>query len=161
MQVRTKAILVALAVAIPAFALGATGPVNQAAGFWGAAWPWGGAHGLGEPSAAQLPFFIVLAVLEAVALGAAVAFLLFAWPAVRRVAATGRGAVAAYLSAAWVLGNWWLHDGLHVTNGEDLAGLLVIEYAFHVTLVAAGFTLCWQLYRAWAAGRLAPAAPAA
>ena len=39
--------------------------------------------------------------------------------------------------------NWWAHDSLHLHNGMDLSGLLRIEYAFHMTLIAAGLTLAW------------------
>jgi hypothetical protein len=45
---------------------------------------------------------------------------------------------AAYLSLAWVLGNWWAHDSLHIHHGLNLVPLLGIEYGFHVTLMIAG-----------------------
>jgi purine-nucleoside phosphorylase len=44
----------------------------------------------------------------------------------------------AHISIAWVLINWWSHDSFHIANGLDLGGLLVIEYAYHVTLMTAG-----------------------
>lgn len=143
MRTKAKVALLTLAIAIPAFLLGNAAP---AGGWWADAWPWtdGGDHG--EPSSVQLPFFLFLAALEAVSLGLAVSFLVWGFPAMKRLASGRTGlATAMYASAAWVLGNWWLHDNLHQVNGFDLTGLLVIEYAFHVTLIVAGCILCYGL----------------
>ena len=87
---------------------------------------------------------MLLDVIEALAFGLGVAFILFAWPAVRQVAApsTGRAAVM-YVSTAWFLANWWVHDNLHMVIGLRPGGLLVIEYAFHVTLIVAGAALAY------------------
>ena len=91
-----------------------------------------------NPSASLLPFFVVLGVVEALAFGAGVAFLIFGFPLIAR---TGVGSLAAwggYLGIAWSLVNWWAHDGFHRVNGLHLAGLLWIEYSFHVTLILGG-----------------------
>ncbi|HEV8224498.1 MAG TPA: hypothetical protein VGP74_04510, partial [Rubrobacteraceae bacterium] len=45
----------------------------------------------------------------------------------------------------WFLVSWWPHDNLHIHNGEDLQGLLYIEYGFHVTLMLAGIVLAYSL----------------
>ena len=74
------------------------------------------------------------------------AFILFAWPTVKRLVApsTGRAAVI-YVSTAWFLTNWWLHDNLHAVTGLVPGGLLVTEYVFHVTLIVVGAALAYTL----------------
>jgi hypothetical protein len=91
-----------------------------------------------NPPASLLPFFVVLGVVESLAFGAGVAFLIFGFPLIAR---TGVGSLAAwggYIGIAWSLVNWWAHDGFHRVNGLHLAGLLWIEYSFHVTLILGG-----------------------
>ena len=154
MKTSAKVALLTLAIAVPAFALGNQAP---AGGWWAEAWPWVDDTEHAEPTSAQLPFFLVLGVLEAVALGLAVAFLVWGRPAMRRLSGGRTGlATAMMASASWVLGNWWVHDNLHQVNGFELDGLLVIEYAFHATLIAAGGVLCYGL----ATGAASPAGPA-
>ena len=41
--------------------------------------------------------------------------------------------------------SWWPHDNLHIHNGNDLQGLLYIEYGFHVTLIIAASVLAFSL----------------
>lgn len=96
------------------------------------------------PNAVQLPLFILLNVAEVVTFGIGVAFLFFGLPLMRRIAPASTGLTrAAQVSIAWLLLNWWPHDSLHVHNGMELNGLLVIEYVFHVTLMIAGVILAW------------------
>ncbi len=93
------------------------------------------------PSPGQMPFFIGLAVCEALAFGLGVSFLVFGLPLVRRLSAAGLPrwlALVTYLSVGWLLVSWWPHDNFHLHNGTDLQGLLYIEYGFHVTLMIAG-----------------------
>src|SRR5215203_2893869 len=93
------------------------------------------------PSSGQMPFFIILAACEALAFGLGVSFLAFGLSLVRRLRAAGLPrwlALVTYLSAGWLLVSWWPHDNLHIHTGEDLQGLLYIEYGFHVTLMVAG-----------------------
>ena len=143
MKTSAKVAILTLAIALPAFALGSQA---HAGGWWKDAWPWVDSADHGDPSSGQLPFFLLLGALEAVSLGLAVSFLVWGRPAMQRLAGGRTGLeTAMMLSAFWVLGNWWVHDNLHQVNGFDLAGLLVIEYAFHVTLIAAGATLCYGL----------------
>jgi hypothetical protein len=99
------------------------------------------------PAPAQVPFFAVLAGINALALGLGAAFLAFGLPTMRRVLApAGRGrAVAAYLTVAWLLVSWYPHGGLHASNGMDTGALLWIEYGFHVPLVIAPLVLIWAL----------------
>jgi hypothetical protein len=94
------------------------------------------------PTAAQLPFFIVLGLFEAVSFGLGIAFLVFGWPLVQKSASNSDLLTkAAFLSIAWYLINWWPHDHLHAHIGMNLQSLLYLEYGFHVTMIIAGAIL--------------------
>lgn len=103
------------------------------------------AAGMPSPSGAQLPFFVGLAAVEAAALGLAIAFAALGGGNVRRLFSSRRRAVTVHAVLVWTLASWWLHDGLHMANGTNLGGLLLIEYAFHVTLIAAAAVVIWAL----------------
>jgi hypothetical protein len=108
-----------------------------------------------SPVGLQLPLLMGVAAAEALAMGLAVAFLLFGWPLVRQVVGPSRSrTVAAYLATAWLAGNWWLHDNLHISNGADINGLIAIDYAFHTTLIVAAVIVGWQLLRSIQEGRI-------
>jgi hypothetical protein len=127
-----KVALVTALFAVPAMALGQV------------IWP--PAPGGPEPTAGQLPFFILLAVFEALTFGLGVSFLLFGFaPLKRAVGGSAWRTWAIYLSVGWFLVSWWPHDNLHIHNGDDLQGLLYIEYGFHVTLMLAGIVLAYSL----------------
>ena len=98
-----------------------------------------------EPTSAQLPLFIALTAFESIAMGLAVAVLLFGRSWFHKLFSSPGRVRAAQLSLVWFLGNWWIHDNLHIVNGVNLGGLLAIEYAFHVTLMVAGAALLWAL----------------
>ncbi|CAN5675613.1 MAG: hypothetical protein M3494_01895 [Actinomycetota bacterium] len=128
MKMWMKVALVTLACAVPAVALG------------NVIWP--PAVGGPEPTSGQLPFFIVLEIITSITFGLGVAFLLFGFPMTNRAASGSRlFAWAMYLSVGWMLVSWWPHQHLHISNGENLQGLIYIEYAFHVTLMFAGIAL--------------------
>jgi hypothetical protein len=92
-----------------------------------------------HPTASQVPFLMGMSVIESLALGFGVAFLVFGWKMVKDAPAKRKKlAVWTYLAVGWLLCNWWLHDNLHAHNGMDIGGLIRIEYAFHVTLIVAG-----------------------
>ena len=95
-----------------------------------------------EPAAVgiQVPLFMLLGLIEALAFGAGVAFLLFGRSALRTIGG-GVPTRGAHLAISWILMNWWAHDSLHIHNGMDLNGLLWIEYGFHVTLIISGLVL--------------------
>ena len=127
-----KVALVTALFAVPATALGKV------------IWP--PAVGGPEPSAGQFPFFILLAVFEVLSFGLGVSFLLFGFAPLRRaVGGSTWRTWAIYLSIGWFLVYWWPHDNLHIHNGNDLQGLLYIEYGFHVTLMIAGIVLAYSL----------------
>lgn len=130
MATRTKAILLTFAVAIPAFLLAETFfPPPPGPG----------------PTDGQLPFFIILAALDSLLLGIGVAFLVFAWPVIRRAAPSSRSdALAIYLTLAFLMVTWYPHLGLHSSAfGADFSGLLVIDYVFHLPLIIAPLVLIW------------------
>ena len=97
-----------------------------------------------EPSAGQLPFFVVLFAIEALAFGLGISFLAFGLPLVRKASGGWRlRAWAMYLSIVWLLVSWWPHDNLHI-HTESLQGLLYIEYGFHMTLILSGLVLAYS-----------------
>lgn len=134
-----KVLLVTLIIAAPAMILG---PVI-----------WPPAEGGPEPTGGQLPFFIFLAIMESILLGLGIAFLAFGLPAVRRVSPDSKArAWAMYLSIGWLMVSWWPHTNLHIHNGDNMQGLLYIEYEFHFTLMIAALVLAYcflSLVRQW------------
>src|SRR5688572_3695209 len=63
------------------------------------------------PTGGQLPLFILMSIIEAVALGAGVALLIFGWSWMR--AFPGALSKLAFLSVVWSLVSWWPHDNMH------------------------------------------------
>jgi hypothetical protein len=130
MKTWMKVLGVTVVVAVPAMILG---PI---------VWP--PAEGGPEPTAGQLPFFIFLAAMESILLGLGVSFLIFGLPLVRRFAVGSElRAWAMYLAIGWLLVSWWPHDNLHIHVGNDMQGLLYIEYGFHVTLMICGLIVAY------------------
>jgi hypothetical protein len=130
MKTWIKMLLVTMAFGIPAFL---AGPVL-----------WPPAEGMMSPTAGQLPFFVVLAAIEAFVFGLGVAFVIFGLPLTRTIAKGSPSLTwAMFLSVAWLLLSWWPHDNLHIHNGSDMHGLLLIEYGFHVTLMVSGLALAY------------------
>ena len=128
MKTRTKVALVTAAVGIPAFFLG---PVLFPPADMGV-----------EPTAGQIPFFIFLAVGDALLLGLGAAFLLFGFPVIRKVSPDSRvRALAMYLSIGYLMVSWWPHLNMHASNGIDFHGLLYIDLLFHLPLEVAGVAL--------------------
>ena len=78
-----------------------------------------------EPTAGQMPFFLFLALTDALLLGLGVSFLLFGFPVMRRVSPDSRlRAWAMYLSIGYLMVSWWPHLNMHAANGIDFGGLL-------------------------------------
>ena len=115
-----KVLVVTLLATIPAFLLGHV--------IW---------HPMGmAPSPGQMPFFMLVSFVEALALGLGVSFLIFGLPLVRSVPSDLKTrAWLMYLGLGWALVSWWPHGNLHMSNGDNMQRLLYIEYGFHVTLV--------------------------
>ena len=135
MSSTSKTILITLIFGVPAFLLGRV------------IWP-DPVDSMMQPTAVQLPFFMFLSVLEALAFGIGVSFIFFGWKYASKIAGNdSRGAWLSYIAIAWLLISWWPHDNMHRVNGMDMAGLLRIEYMFHLTLIAAAFVLAYYFFR--------------
>ena len=52
--------------------------------------------------------------------------------------------VASAVGTIWYPVNWWPHDNLLASNGENPAGPLVIDHAPHITMLLAGPALAWS-----------------
>lgn len=126
MTTTVKVALITLVCAVPALILG------------NIIWPI--SPDLPTPTSMQLPFFIILSVIEAVVFGLGVAFIVLGWN-------RAGGERLVFLAIAWFLISWWPHDNMHKHNGEDLGGLLVIEYLFHVTLIVAGVIIAMSFWK--------------
>lgn len=98
---------------------------------------WPMAPGVPQPPPNLLPFYIALSAIEALAFGFAVAFAVFGWPAIRRLPLGAPWLNKwLFITLCWFMGNWWMHDNLHMHVALDMNHLLYIEYGFHVTMLA-------------------------
>jgi hypothetical protein len=115
---------------------------------------WPDPPGAPAPPPGLLPFLIVPSAVESLAFGAGVAFLV----------AAGRGlignprarglALAAYFSAGWALVSWWPHSNMHRVN-TTFQGLVLIDWTFHLTLIAGALIIGVFLYRTVSEGQVA------
>lgn len=103
---------------------------------------WPMSSGVPMPPANLLPAYIAISAIEASAFGLAVAFVLFGWPAIRglRLGAAWLNRML-FATLVWFLGNWWIHDNLHMHIGLDMSRMLYIEYGFHISMLACATTL--------------------
>jgi hypothetical protein len=145
METKWKVTILTLVIALPAFMLGAGTPMGEP--MWQAIWPFQGDM-MAAPAGGQVPLFMFIGALEALGFGLAISLLVFGLPIAHRTT-TGSKAMATWviIAIAWLMGNWWVHTSLHIVNGHSVSGLLLIEYLFHVTLVAAGIFLAWAFSR--------------
>lgn len=92
------------------------------------------------PTAQQLPFLIVVMIIESIAFGLGISFLILGWPLVKKVAHGSKfTAWSLYIGATWYMVSWWPHDRLHMSMEHgDYWSLIAVEYGFHVTLILAG-----------------------
>jgi hypothetical protein len=97
---------------------------------------WPDPPGAAVPPASLVPFLMVPALFESLALGAGVVFLVAGGRYLARVGQPQPLVWATYLSVAWSLVSWWPHSNLHRVS-TSLASLAAIEWTFHVTLVVA------------------------
>ena len=130
-----KWLVLTLVLAVIAFLASPNGPLGGV---------WRPSSDFPQPTDAQLPLFILLNVAESLAFGFGISFLIFGYPLMQTILTASKGlTLATHLSIAWLLLSWWPHDSLHVANGLNMNGLLVIEYVFHVTLMVAGAILVY------------------
>lgn len=133
--------IITATVATTAYLANPNGPFG---GFWR---PWAGSvtqvHEL-------FPYFLQLGVAEAIALGYSVSLVVTSFPGKALSPLTLGQTRKGFLCMIWMLGNWWIHDSLHIHYGSDFLPLLFIEYIFHATMMLAAVYLIHlggKLYR--------------
>jgi hypothetical protein len=147
MKTWTKVAIVTALAAIPAFV---SGPILFPPADVGV-----------KPTAVQMPFFLSLAVGDAVLLGLGVSFVLFGLSVLKTVSPDSRlRAWAMYLSIGYLMISWWPHLNMHAHNGTDLHGLLIIDYLFHLPLEVAGVILALSFFSLFKSYRSAKSAEA-
>lgn len=109
---------------------------------------------IATPTPQQLPFFIGVAVIEAIAFGYGYYFLVEGYRLLKEKKT--RLNFITYISIAWLLMSWWPHDRLHTHVGEELWGLLALEYGFHATSIAAAVTIALFFYKELKMGKASP-----
>ena len=109
-------------------------------------WPMGPEIPMPPPN--LLPAYIVVSAIEALAFGFAVAFAVFGWPAIRdlRIGMPWLNKLL-FVTLCWFMGNWWIHDHLHMQVGLDMNRLIYVEIGFHMSMLACGVTLALALMR--------------
>lgn len=113
----------------------------------------------GTMTGGAMGLLMAYSVFAAIGFGFAIAFLLFGMPLVARTRVSPGLARGAHLAIVWVMGNWVIHDSLHMaaTSYMALAGL---EWGFHATMIVAGLVLARYFLAttgAWPSGAAAPA----
>ncbi|TSC75410.1 MAG: hypothetical protein G01um101433_880 [Parcubacteria group bacterium Gr01-1014_33] len=130
MKTKIKVLIITLLIGIPAFLLSRM--------------IWSDLPGSPTPTAIQLPFFLFLSAVQSLLFGFAFAFLIFGWRKTRHP--DGRRQMVnqlAVISFFWLLAQWWPHDNFHRWNGDNLQGLLYIDYAFHLTIIIASLIIAY------------------
>ena len=101
-----------------------------------------------QPPGSLLPYFIGLGLAESILFGLGIAFIVFGLGMIARSHQPLWLSYGAYASIAWLLVSWWPHDNLHRTTiAGNWAGLLRIDYGFHLTLMAAAVVLAVFFFR--------------
>lgn len=91
-------------------------------------WPFG--PDVPMPPPVLLPFYMALSAFEALAFGFAVAFGIFGWSAIRDLKLGARWLNGLlFVTLLWSLGNWWIHDNLHMHIGLDMSRLIYTNTA--------------------------------
>lgn len=103
---------------------------------------------LPQPMPVQFAFFVLLAFIEAAIFGIGISFALFGFPLVKKITGQQRKLTwLMYISLIWLLMSWLPHESLHFANGEDITGLLFIEYGFHGTSMVATVIVAYGFLR--------------
>ena len=94
--------------------------------------------GMVLPPENLIPFFAFMIAAESFSFGLGIAFLIFGFPLVRRLAASRLAAWGGYLGIAWLFMNWWPHESFHRTTlSTQFTRMIWIQYGFHLTLILA------------------------
>lgn len=113
------------------------------------------------PTATQGLLLLGYTLIGAIAMGLALAFLALGWGYTKRTfAGRPRLATLVHVSVVWILGNFWVHDSLHMVNGLNVNGLIAIEYTFHTTIMVAALIAMYGIVEL-ARGHAGNATPAA
>jgi len=101
-----------------------------------------------QPSETQVLLLLLLRAFDSLLLGIGIAFVVYGWPLVRRVAPASRfRAMVMFAAVAWVTISWYPHIGLHGSAfGATVSGLLIIDYIFHIPLYLVGLALIWGVF---------------
>ncbi len=95
-------------------------------------------------TAFQFPFFAFIALVEALLFGFGIAFLIYVLPIVKK---KDKLTLWAFISLTWLLVSWWPHDNLHIHNGLNPAGLLIIDLVFHLSIILASLILTFYFIK--------------
>jgi hypothetical protein len=148
MTPKGKVILTVVVFAVIGFVIQSNAPVGQLL--------WPPSAELPAAAGAQIPLFMLYSIVAAIGFGLGMAFLIYGRPLVAALGLSNGMTWGIHLAIFWVLGNWAIHDSLHITNGHNLWGLVAIEYGFHVTMILAGAVIALGLLQV-ARRALAPA----
>ena len=142
LKTSTKVVFITLVIVVLALLANPVGPLG---GFWRPA------ADVPNPAGIQRALFLVIFVVEAIALGLGVSFLLYGFPLARAVSVASPGLTrAVHLAITWLLVNWWAHDSQHTHFGmHNVNALLGIEYGFHFTIILSGLILLSFLLVGW------------
>lgn len=155
MRIRTKILITTAVLTVVLFMLAPNSPAGES--LWETIYPADASTEGLEPEGAQLGLLMAIGLIEAAATGLGIAWLVFGWPITKNLMAPNtRLGVAMHLSSSWLLLNWWIHDNMHIQNGLNLNGLIMIDYVFHGTLIVAGIILIFGMTKIQ--GNRAPAA---
>jgi hypothetical protein len=138
MKIKWNVAAVTVGASILGFLLQPNGPLGKLL------WPL--EAGSVQPEGHALGLLMLMGVLESLAFGVGISFLVFGWNWVKRITVGRANATAVYLSIAWVLVNWVPHVSLHMHQGfpaqpSDFWGIIYIDYGFHLTMIIAGCVL--------------------
>lgn len=98
---------------------------------------WQSPAGAASPPADLLPLFIVLEAVTDLLFGLGISFIVFGYPLLARSRQPLLLTYATYVAIAWTMVSWWPHANLHrITQPGNWSQLLVIDYGFHLTLIA-------------------------
>jgi hypothetical protein len=141
-RVRFDIVMFMITLGILAFLVTPTGPLGS---FWRTM------MGVEMPMGMQFGFLLLLNIIEALAFGLGVSFLVFGYHYVRTITNVPQTlAQSAFLSVIWLLVSRWIHGSLYLYGGMDMSRFLIIGYIFNATLIIAGAVL---VYFFWMLGR--------
>lgn len=132
MHLRTKFIIAMLVTTVLGVVLAPATPTGSAV--------WGGMpEGGPQPSGGQIALMMVYTAFAAAAMGFGIAFWAFAYPWTQRMFPVMT--LPAHIAIGFVPASFWIHDSLHMVNGENVNGLLALEYGFHLPTILSGVIL--------------------